>query len=173
MKISIVVAVANNGVVGNKGQLPWRLSADLQHFKQLTLGKTVLMGRKTFESIGRALPQRQNWVISSQTEYALPEGVKLFTGLEAALAQAQAEKLDELCVIGGGEIYRQLLPLATVVYLTKVNASPEGDTFFPELVPEDWAIAAKTTYLKDEKNDHDFEIIQLVRNGVQRNDSLG
>ncbi len=164
MKISIVVAVANNGVVGNKGQLPWRLSADLQHFKQLTLGKTVVMGRKTFESIGKALPQRQNWVISRQADYTLPEGVRLFASVEAVISQANAAKIDELCVIGGGELYKQILPLVEVVYLTRVDASPEGDTFFPDLSPNDWTVIEKKTYKKDEKNEYDFEIIKLLRN---------
>lgn len=164
MKISIVVAVANNGIVGNKGQLPWRLSADLQHFKQVTLGKTVLMGRKTFESIGKALPQRQNWVISTQSNYVLPEGVRLFSSLEAALTQANTENLDELCVIGGGEIYRQILPLTDTIYLTKVDASPEGDTSFPELSPDDWTSVEKKMYTKDEKNEYDFEVIKLLKN---------
>ena len=130
MKIALIVAVAENGVIGRDGRLPWRLSADLQRFKALTMGKPVLMGRRTWESIGRPLPGRRNVVISRQPGYRAA-GAEVFADVDSALAAVATA--PEVMVMGGAEIYRLLLPRAEVLYLTRVQARVEGDTFFPEL----------------------------------------
>ena len=130
MKLALMVAVAENGVIGRAGQLPWRLPADLRHFKAVTMGKPVLMGRRTWESIGRALPGRRNVVISRQPGFRA-EGAEVYPDVDSALAAVAAE--PEVTVIGGAEIYRQLLPRAEVLHLTRVHAQVDGDTYFPEL----------------------------------------
>ena len=127
MTITLIVAVAENGVIGRGGQLPWRLPADLKHFKAVTMGKPVLMGRRTWESIGRPLPGRRNIVVSRQPGYAAA-GAEVFAGLDDALRALGAEA--EVMIIGGAEIYRAALAQATRVHLTRVHAAPEGDVFF-------------------------------------------
>ncbi len=137
MVVSIVVAISENRVIGKNNQLLWHISADLKRFKKLTTGHTVIMGRKTFESIGQPLPNRLNIVISRG------EGAK-FDGCTAAKSLAEALEIapadDEVFIIGGGEVYRQALPIAERIYLTMVHASYEGDTFFPALNPNEWKV---------------------------------
>ncbi|MVA79740.1 diacylglycerol kinase [Agrobacterium vitis] len=139
-KISIVVAVSNNGVIGRDGDMPWKLSTDLKRFKSLTLGKPLVMGRKTFESFGsRPLPGRPHVIVSRHADIAMPS-VETVRSLEAGLERAGqiAGDLggDEICVIGGGEIYRQALPLADVLYVTHVETDiADGDTVFPAIDP--------------------------------------
>ena len=137
-RIVLVVAVAANGVIGRDGDLPWRLPSDLKRFKQLTLGKPVVMGRKTFASIGRPLPGRPNIVITRDPDFSAP-GVLVApspdAGLEAARLEAERLGVEEICVIGGGEIYRQLFGRADILHVTHVAASVEGDTRFPEIDP--------------------------------------
>ncbi|HET7715856.1 MAG TPA: dihydrofolate reductase [Bauldia sp.] len=139
--VSIVAAVAENGVIGNGGAMPWRLSADLRRFKALTLGKPVIMGRRTFESIGKPLAGRMNIVVSRQPEYR-PEGVAVVADFSAALERAKAEArtlgVDEVFVIGGGEIYAAAMPLADRLHITHVAARPAGDTSFPAIDPDLW-----------------------------------
>lgn len=138
-KIALVVAIAENGVIGQGGDLPWRLSSDLKLFRRHTMGKPLIMGRKTFASLPRPLDGRDNIVITRDTAFNA-EGAIVVNSFEDALAQAeafaQARGVDEICVIGGAEIFRQALPLARKVYLTRVHAHPSGDVFFP---PEDWS----------------------------------
>ena len=148
MKISLIAAVAENGVIGRDGQLPWRLPADLQHFKTLTLGKPVVMGRKTWQSLGRPLPGRRNIVISRNPQFRA-EGADIFPSLEQALASLHA--VDEVMVIGGGEIYQAAWSRADTLYLTRVHASPEGDTRFPALGPE-WKRLEARVQERDDKN---------------------
>lgn len=152
--ISLIVAMDENRLIGRRdGSLPWRLPNDLAHFKRGTLGKTVLMGRKTWDSIGRPLPGRENWVLSRDAAFA-PEGVRVFGSLDAALA---AHRSGELVVMGGAEIYRQALPLVQTLYLTEVLARIEpqdGDVRFPpfdraafrELSCEDHPADARNAY---------------------------
>ncbi len=132
--VSIVVAVSENGVIGREGDMPWKLSTDLKRFKALTLGKPVVMGRKTFASIGRLLPGRPHVIVSRNPDFH-PEGVEVATSLEDAIARARslaaASKVDEIFVIGGGEIYRQALAFADRLHVTHVTATIDGDTFFP------------------------------------------
>lgn len=148
MKLSIMVAVAENGVIGRGGQLPWRLPADLARFKAMTLGKPVLMGRRTWESIGRPLPGRRNVVISRQAGYRA-EGAEVFPDVDSALAAVDGEA--EVTVIGGAEIYRLLLPRAAILNITRVHAKVEGDTYFPEL-DAGWRRVDHQERPADEKN---------------------
>lgn len=137
MRISLIVAMSSNRVIGIDGQLPWHLPADLQRFKQLTMGQTLLMGRKTFESIGRPLPGRQTIVVSRNPAYQA-EGCTLVHDLTAGLAAA---KTAELFICGGGEIYLQALPLAGKIYLTELLREVEGDTRFPEIPAGEFRIS--------------------------------
>ena len=135
--VSIVVAVSDNGVIGVRNQLPWRIPADLARFKRITMGNTLVMGRKTFESIGRPLPGRTSLVLTRDPSYQAPEGVLVAHGVDEAMARAPG---PEIFVIGGGEIYDLLLPSADRIYLTRVHERFEGDTFFPSLDQEEWAL---------------------------------
>lgn len=134
-KIAIVVGAAENYVVGHKGDMPWKVSADLKNFKALTVGKPVVMGRKTFESIGRALPNRRNIVITRNADWSA-DGAETSSSLAEALTLAGGS--PEIMVIGGGEIYAQALPQADTVYLTRIHATPDGDTWFPALSDQIW-----------------------------------
>lgn len=168
MSLSILVAVAKNGVIGCQGELPWHLSADLRRFKQLTMGHAIVMGRKTWESIGRPLPGRQMLVVSRQQDYRA-ESVQVERSLPQALERARESGDLEPFVVGGAEIYRQALPLATRLYLTRVLAEVEGDTHFPEIIEADWQLVASDSYPEDTHNDHPyrFEIYE------RREDSYG
>lgn len=134
--INIIVAVADNGVIGCQNKLIWHISEDLKRFKRLTTGNTVVMGRKTFESIGRPLPNRKNIVITRDASFT-PEGVMVVNSIQDALKAG-----GEIFIIGGGEIYAQTLPLAGRLHLTKVDQSPKGDTYFPAIDPADWTEVA-------------------------------
>lgn len=141
VRIAIIVALAENGVIGFRGKMPWHIPSELKYFKSRTLGKPVIMGRKTFQSIGKPLPGRTNIVITRDANFKA-EGVVIVGSLVAAVDEARrvAEATDagEIMVIGGGEIFAQALPMAERVYLTRVAARPEGDATFSELPPEDW-----------------------------------
>lgn len=141
MRLSLIVAMASNRCIGINNQLPWHLPDDLRYFRAVTMGKPVVMGRKTHESIGRPLPGRPNIVITHQDSYK-PEGVEVASSLECAVEMAARLALqtdaEEAMVMGGAEIYRQMLPLADRLYLTEVHADVEGDAFFPELDPRQW-----------------------------------
>lgn len=143
IKISMVVAVAQNGTIGRDNNMPWRLSTDLKRFKALTLGKPVIMGRKTWDSIGRPLPGRLNVVITRNTNFVL-QGARVVHSLDEALDVAKKHihetDKDEISIIGGGNIYAQALPIADIVHMTHVLADIEGDTGFPELHPAEWEV---------------------------------
>ncbi|MDR0566438.1 MAG: dihydrofolate reductase [Prevotellaceae bacterium] len=141
-KISIVVAVADNGVIGSANQLPWRIPEDLKRFRQLTTGHAVIMGRKTFASIGKPLPNRKNIVISQTMPASGGDSLAVARSLEEALQAAQG---DEVFIIGGDSIYRQALPLAQRLHVTHVHASVEGDAFFPEISEKDWVQVARSS----------------------------
>ncbi|MGI2067097.1 type 3 dihydrofolate reductase [Shewanella sp. MF08487] len=128
MRIAMIAAMANNRVIGKNNKMPWHLPEDLRHFKAITLGKPVVMGRKTFESIGRPLPGRHNIVISRQTDLVIT-GVTCVTSFDAA--KDIVGDCEELVIIGGGQLYAELLPYADTLYLTQINLEVEGDTFFP------------------------------------------
>ena len=137
MSIILIAAVGRNGVIGRDNDLPWRIREDLQHFKQLTLGHTLVMGRKTYDSIGRPLPGRRTVVVTRQPDWSA-DGVEVVHTLEEALKYE-----GDLSVAGGGEIYRQALPYADRLELTEVDQSPTGDVTFPELTPADWTETAR------------------------------
>lgn len=153
--VSIIAAVAENGVIGDAGAMPWRLSTDLRRFKALTLGKPVIMGRRTFESIGKPLSGRINIVVTRQPRYH-PEGVTVAASLDAALAAARTAArnagLDEVFVIGGGEIYRAALSFADRLYITHVAARPAGDTLFPAIDSAVWERIAEEHVPPGEKD---------------------
>ncbi|MCY1280236.1 Dihydrofolate reductase type 3 [compost metagenome] len=145
LPLAMIAALAENRVIGIDNRLPWHLPADLKHFKALTLGKPIIMGRKTWDSLGRPLPGRLNLVVSRQAGLQL-DGAEVFASLDAALARAdawaRAEDAEELMLIGGAQLYAEALPLAQRLYLTRVALSPAGDAHFPELPPSDWYLAS-------------------------------
>ena len=158
--LSIIVAVADNGVIGSGNQLPWRLPDDLKRFKALSLGKPVVMGRKTYDSIGKPLPGRLNIVISRQPGLEIP-GCRVVPSIDEALAAAQPS--PEVVIVGGAEIYRQALPKVSVIHLTRVHAVIPGDVSFPELRDEEWREVAKEYHPADERHAHAFTFTTLER----------
>jgi dihydrofolate reductase len=152
MRLSFIVAMARNGVIGRAGKLPWRLSADLKRFKALTMGHHLIMGRKTFDSLGRVLPGRTSIVVSRQADYHAP-GVLRAPSVESAFHAAAGD--DEAFIIGGGEIFQQALPFANRMYATWVEADIEGDTFFPEIDWSQWREISSERHFADERNEYD------------------
>lgn len=155
MRISLIAAVSENNVIGNHGKIPWDIPEDLKHFRALTIGKPVIMGRKTYESIGHPLPKRMNIVITRQKGYAA-EGCYVVASLDEALRIADRKNTEEVFVIGGGEIYREALEKADRIYLTRVHATIDGDAFFPEFHPEHW------NTVSEERNEGDPAYTFLV-----------
>ena len=163
MDISIIVAVAENGVIGKDNQLLWRLSEDLKLFKKRTSHHAVIMGRKTYDSIGKPLPNRLNIVISRSKDLKI-EGCTVANSLQDAIEIAKNESdKDEVFIIGGEKIYNLAESLATKLYLTKVHATLEGDAFFNLKPYEDWTLVSSLSYHKDEKNEYDFEVLEMIR----------
>ncbi|MGC6472607.1 MAG: dihydrofolate reductase [Parvibaculales bacterium] len=161
MRISMIVAIARNGVIGKDNQMPWRLPTDLKHFKQTTSGHAVVMGRKTFESIGRALPNRLNIVITRNVDFQA-EGCALVTTPEAAIAAAQAAGHEELMVMGGAQIYQLFEPLAQRMVITQVQADPDGDTFYsPDLTG--WRETGRLAQAATENDSADMVFVELER----------
>jgi dihydrofolate reductase len=155
MRVSILVAVAENGVIGRGGKLPWHLGDDLKRFKQLTMGHTIVMGRKTWESIGRALPGRRNVVISRQAGYQA-DGAEVVANLEDALRAAESAGDEEAFIIGGAEIYRLAMSRAERLYVTRVRAEVEGDAHFSDFRGTDWRLVDSAQHGADAKNDYPF-----------------
>jgi dihydrofolate reductase len=158
MDIAIYVAIAENGVIGREGGLPWRLSSDLKRFKAATMGKPIIMGRKTWQGLGRPLPGRLNIVVTRDRIFRA-EGAEVVSSLADAvtLARARARCMagaDEICVIGGGEIYAQALPLADRLNVTHVLGEVDGDTRFPRIDPEIWQVASAEDFPAGEKDTH-------------------
>ncbi|WP_246479333.1 dihydrofolate reductase [Kaustia mangrovi] len=165
-RLVYVVAAGENGVIGRDGGLPWRLSSDLRRFKEITMGKPLVMGRKTYESIGRPLPGRDNIVVTRRGGFA-PEGVIVADSLEAALKvaeeKARARGADEIAVIGGGEIFEALMDRVERIYLSRVHASPGGDVFLPALDPAEWRETAREDHEAGERDDASFSLVVLDR----------
>ena len=156
MNVSAIVATDKNGVIGKGGDIPWHLSADLKYFKRRTLNHHILMGRKSFESIGRPLPKRTNIIITRNPFY-LASNCMVVPSLEAGLRLAEENGEEEAFVIGGGEIYKLAMPLLDRLYLTAVETEVEGgDTYFPDWVPEDWSLLSEDRHEPDEKNEHAY-----------------
>ncbi|GAB3648044.1 dihydrofolate reductase [Echinicola sediminis] len=163
LTVSIIVAKAKNNVIGKDNQLIWRLSADLKHFKQYTTGHYIIMGRKTYESMGKPLPNRTSVVITRNPEYKIPEGHHTVGGLKEALELAAKNGQDKVYVIGGGEIYRQAIPLTDELIVTEVDCQPEGDTFFPPINSSEWEKISEEAHTKDDKNEFDYSFITYKR----------
>jgi dihydrofolate reductase len=165
MRVSIVVAVAKNGVIGRDGGLAWKISDDLKRFRALTMGKPVIMGRKTFQSIGKPLKGRANIVVSRSS--ALIDGAAVARSFEDALTMgaddAAATGADEICIIGGAEIYRQALKVADRIHLTEVDAAIDGDVHFPAIDPAEWVRRAEGGCEKSLQNEHSCRYFILDR----------
>lgn len=164
MQVSIIVAMGHNRAIGYKNALPWRLPADLQHFKQKTSGHHVIMGRKTFESIGRVLPGRTFIVVSRQTGYRA-EGCLVVNSVEEGISLAKRNDETEAFIIGGMEIYTQALPLCDRLYITEVEASPMADAFFPDYDESQWKLVELSRQPADQKNEFAMRFVTLERNG--------
>jgi len=160
MKISLIAAMARNGIIGINNTLPWSLPADLKHFKEITMGKPVIMGRKTYESIGRPLPGRLNIIISQNRDYSV-EGCQVAHSIDDAFAAA--EKYDEAMVIGGASFYKQALAYANRLYLTIIDEDFEGDATFPEFDKDEWREIEHSEGIVDAKNTHPHYFITLER----------
>ena len=161
MLLSMIVAMDKNRVIGADNDMPWHLPDDLKHFKAMTLGKPVVMGRKTFESIGsKPLPGRRNLVISRNPAYSAA-GAEVFSSVEDALAQLSDSQ--EVVIMGGGQLYQQMLPVADKLYLTFVDTQVKGDTLFPEWQPDEWQEVAREWHPADERHPYAFEFVTLVR----------
>jgi dihydrofolate reductase len=158
--VSLVVAMARNHVIGRDNALPWRLPADLKHFKAVTLGKPILMGRKTFESIGKALPGRSNLVLTRDRGWRA-EGVLVVHSLDEALKRV--EDAPELAGIGGADVFRLLMPLATRIHLTRIDADIAGDTVFPPIDHSQWVELDSQQWAADERNAFDMTFVTLER----------
>lgn len=162
MRIEIYVAVARNGIIGSDGKMPWHLSSDLKRFKAGTLGKPVIMGRKTWESIGKPLPGRRNIVATRNRDYR-PEGGETAPSLAEALAIAAAEEAQAVAVIGGGEIYRQAMEIADTLHVTHVEAALEGDTRFPVIDPAVWEAVSREKVPAGERDSFATEYVVYER----------
>jgi dihydrofolate reductase len=160
MIISIVVAIANNWVIGRNNALPWNLPADMEHFRKLTSGKPVIVGQKTYESIGKPLPGRTNIIITLNKNYTA-NGCLIVHSIEESLAAAK--DFEEVMVIGGASIYEQFLPLADRLYLTLIDANIEGDTFFPEFDYSDWNEVERVKNEPDKENIYPYTFLTLER----------
>ncbi|WP_413285270.1 type 3 dihydrofolate reductase [Vibrio sp. MA40-2] len=159
MKISMIAAMADNRVIGKDNQMPWHLPADFAWFKRCTMAKPIIMGRKTYESIGRPLPGRKNIVVSRDKSLNI-QGVDCVTSIEKAIELVDDQK--EVMIIGGGSIYHECLPLANSLYLTYIDLHVDGDTQFPEL-GDDWTETYSETYSADGKNAHNMRFVILER----------
>ncbi len=160
--LSIIVAIANNNVIGKDNKLIWHLPEDLKRFKNLTTGHNIIMGRKTFESLGRVLPNRKHIVLCNDVSLNIEnENVEVLSDVN--LLDKYIKSDEENFVIGGATIYRLLLPKASKLYITKINESFEGDVYFPEIDLDDWKVVSKEKGKKDEKNPYDYEYINFER----------
>ncbi|HFE37587.1 MAG TPA: type 3 dihydrofolate reductase [Gammaproteobacteria bacterium] len=160
MKISLIAAMADNGVIGIENRLPWSLSGDMKWFRENTLGKPVVMGRKTFDSIGKALPGRTNIVVTRRSDFEADHCL-VVNDIETALSAVG--DAEEVMVIGGASCYEQTLPLADRLYLTLVHAQVEGDTWFPEVDFTQWREKERKDYSADDKNQYDYSVVVYER----------
>ncbi len=164
--VAIIVAAAKNGVIGYQNAMPWYLPEELGYFKKVTYGKPLVMGRATFESIGRPLPGRTNIVITRNSDWQHP-GVVVASSLEQALqradSQAQVDGAEEIMVVGGGQIYAQAFALASRLYLTEVDATPEGDTWFPQVSDEEWEEISSQRFPEQGGNRYAYTLRYLIR----------
>jgi dihydrofolate reductase len=171
LPLVLVAAVADNGVIGDNNRLIWRLKTDLKRFRALTIGRPVIMGRKTFQSIGKPLPGRTSIVLTRAAAYDVPEGVRLARSLDEALAigreVAEATGADSIAVAGGADIYAQSLPLVDCLHLTLVHATPSGDAVFPYFSRADFIETARENHPQAPDDDHPFTFVDLSRRKSQ------
>jgi dihydrofolate reductase len=158
----IMAAVARNNIIGKDNDLVWHLPADLKFFKQTTLGHTLIMGRKTFESLANPLPKRDTWVVTRNTDYAC-QGAAVFHSLEKAIIAAEQKGLESVFILGGGDIYRQAMSIADMLIITKVHADFDGDTRFPEIDQTVWQEVKREDHPADEKNLYDYSFVEYKR----------
>jgi dihydrofolate reductase len=158
MRIALIAAMANNRVIGKDNQMPWHLPEDLRHFKQVTMGKPVVMGRRTYESIGEPLPGRQNIVITRNSDMTIP-GVTMVSSLSEAFDQANV--CDELMIIGGGQLYAEALPFADILYLTQISLDVDGDTYFPSWDDGQWVKSSDDSGIS--ANGLEFHFLKYVK----------
>jgi dihydrofolate reductase len=161
VKLSMIVGVAENGVIGHDQTIPWRIASDMAFFKRTTMGKPIVMGRKQYETVGRPLPGRTNIVITRQAGYQ-PEGVLVFHDTESALARAAeiaaADGVDEIMIIGGGELYAQLMGQADRLYVSHIALSPDGDVRFPAIDPEQWVVVDEPEVIPSPKDEAVYRV---------------
>ena len=157
----MIAGVAENGVIGSNQTIPWRIPSDFAYFKRMTLGKPIVMGRKQFETVGKPLPGRTNIIVTRRQDYH-PEGTLVFASIEGALAEARkiaaADGVDEIMVIGGGELYAQLMGQADRLYISHIDLHPEGDVRFPTIRPEDWAVVDLPEVTPSEKDSATYRV---------------
>lgn len=161
--ISLIAAMGNNRVIGLNNDMPWHLPKDLAHFKKITTGHTIVMGRKTYESIGRPLPNRKNIILTRQASLRFPEEVMTVSSLETVLKWNEENPEEEIFIIGGGNLYKQALPYADRLYLTEINEDFDGDTFFPAFDKLEWDVVDETIGERDINNPYDFKFITYER----------
>ena len=164
MILSFIVAASENNAIGINNKLPWHLPADLKFFKRTTMGKPVMMGRKTFESLGKPLPGRLNIVLSGSKNLALPEGVLVYNDIDAAIERIQSETADEGFIIGGGKVFEETLQLVDRIYLTRVHTHiPDADAFFPNIDHTHWKMVWEEKHTTDEQHKYDYTFQQFER----------
>lgn len=163
MQIILIVAKAKNNVIGKDNQLIWKLSSDLKRFKTLTSGHYILMGRKTYESLGKPLPNRTHLIISRNPDYQAPEGHYAFPSVEDAFIFCNKIGVEQLFIIGGGQIYKETINLSDVLEITEIEARPDGDTIFPEINPEIWKEVDKESFPADEKNEYPYAFVRYEK----------
>jgi dihydrofolate reductase len=160
--ISMIAAVAENNVIGNKNAIPWHLPEDFKYFKEKTLGKTIVMGLNTFNSIGgKPLPGRKHIILSNDPNYTPPADCVLARSIDEVIEMSK--QVDELMICGGASIYKQFLPLSQKIYITQVHATPEGDTYFPEISSTEWKEVSRENHKADEKNKFDYSFVILEK----------
>jgi len=162
MKISIIAAVSENSVIGRKGKIPWHLSGDLKNFRRITKGHHLIMGRKTYQSIGHPLPDRINIIVSRNPKLKIKKCI-ITHSLKEALQVSQDAGEKEVMIIGGEQIYKQVLPLAEKIYLTRVKVNVVGDTYFPKIESSDWKEISCEPHPADDKNQYPYELCILER----------
>lgn len=164
MKLSLIAAIAEDSAIGIRNELPWNLPDDLRFFKQVTMNKPVIMGRKTYDSLGRLLPGRRNIILSENESYQGPVGAQVYRTVEALMERLEQDETDEAFVIGGGVIFERMMPLADQMYLTRVKTTILGaDTFFPEIDHTHWKLAWHEDHQRDERHAFDFTFERYER----------
>jgi dihydrofolate reductase len=158
--ISLIAAMANDHSIGIDNRMPWHLPADLKHFKKITLSKPVIMGRRTFESLGKALPERTNIIVTQQEDFIAPNCV-IAHSLKAAIKSAG--NADEIMIIGGGQLYQEAIKIAQRMYLTFIDLNTQGDTFFPKWDENEWKEISREVHHKDAVNTYDYKFVVLER----------